>query len=133
MNPNSTQYKAFTISVFPDSVTFTRAGSVFRFQPGYIDKLKKLVNLANGFQEFQALPESIDDPPYSIKFDEGGDLRLCDANDGFVHFTFNECDDIVESFNVALAKVRDERTLRPGPRGGGSFSSSPDPVLEGKY
>lgn len=133
MNPNSTVHKGFLVSVFPDYLTIERDGKTLTYQPGHVDKIKSLLSIGRGFQEFETLPDRIADPPYSITFNENGVHVLNDNAGHGIPFTFGECDALVEAFAISIDKMRDDRTLSNRSRKGFSFANTPEPVIEGKY
>lgn len=131
-NPNLAHHKEFEIEVLPETVSISKGEkNKLIFTPGHGEKLKGLVGTARRMQSFPALPEFISDEPFFVFFSEDGSLKVRN-NDTAITIQFKDCDGLVESVDVAIAKVRDERTLRPGKRGTGGFVSSPDPVIDGR-
>lgn len=133
-NPNLAHHKGFEIEVLPNTVSIAlnkAAANKLVFTPGHGEKLKALVGAAMRMEDFPALPEFISDEPFFVFFSENGSLKVRNE-DSQIIIEFDDCDALIESVNVAIAKVRDERTLRPGKRGAGGFISSPDPVIDGR-
>lgn len=133
-NPNQTLHKDFTIEILPDAIIISKTGDPGNrlvFPPGHGERLKYLVGSAMRMEDFAALPEFISGDPFVIFFSENGNLKIRNEDSTLVT-QFEFCDDLIEAVDVAIAKVRDERTLRPGRRGTGAYSSSPDPVIDGR-
>lgn len=130
-NPNLVHHKGFEIEVLPNTVSIEKDRHKLVFTPGHGDKLKALVGSAMRMEDFPALPEFISDEPFFIFFSEDGKLKVRNEESQII-IEFNDCDALIESVDVAIAKVRDERTLRPGKRGTGGFVSSPEPVIDGR-
>lgn len=132
-NPNLAHHKGFEIEVLPETVLICKDTGKDKlvFTPGHGEKLKGLVGTARRMEDFPALPDFISDEPFFIFFSEDGSLKIRNK-DSALTIQFKDCDGLVESVDVAIAKVRDERTLRPGKRGAGGFVSSPEPVIDGR-
>ena len=133
-NPNLAHHKGFEVEVLPNTVSIslpTYPANRLVFTPGHGDKLKALVGAAMRMEDFPALPEFISDEPFFVFFSENGSLKVRNE-DSQIIIEFHDCDGFIESVDVAIAKVRDERTLRPGKRGTGGFVGSPEPVIDGR-
>jgi len=126
-------YNNIKIEVSPDNITFRIYNSSITFMPGEGEKIRHLISLADRMSGFRALPPFIEDKPFKIAFDETGGLELTkgDADVGLL-FRFETADDVIVAVNKAIEKVRDERSLRPGPRGSHAFAPTPDPIIEGR-
>lgn len=105
--------------VTPSSVSLSEGENKLSFRPAEIDKITSLISSALGMESLKALPEYITNTPFVIKFWEDNSLSL-EAQDrkGRLPFQWDEADELIRCFHNALKSAIDERTLRPGARGG---------------
>lgn len=108
----------------------------FKFTPAEADRISNLISIAGAMSELRALPESISDPPFFIRFNELGELVLDRANDAksVLNFEFKEVDEILRVIDEAVAISIDQHKLRPNPRSvGGVANMLPSgDVIEGR-
>lgn len=102
-------------------------GGRVHFSPGEGAKLRELVGTIWGMTSLPAMPDFVEIPncPHHAKISKG----VCevkrredlDGNTGF-RFPLSECDWIIDSIDMGLAKAKDLFALNPQPRGHGAVS-----------
>lgn len=78
------------------------------FAPAQVDRICSLVSTAGAMRDFKALPEKIEDPPFSVYFSEDGGISL-KGEQGEVRFKLENADTLIETFRMALQIALDNQ------------------------
>jgi len=80
--------------------------------PNEINKATALLGIAGGMANLRSLPSEISDHPLTIEFMEDGNHTLNKEDTKFT-FTFEEIDNVIKSFQMALATAIDLQKVGP--------------------
>ena len=109
----------FTVNTTPTGLTVSQKGQPpLALTPAEVDKITRLIGIGLGMETMQGLPSNIKHSPFVLRFFEDNTLRLEGIDrEGSIRFSFREGDEVIRTFQAALAIALDEKRLESPPRG----------------
>lgn len=110
-------------------VTLKKDSSFLRFTPGEVDSIRNIINIALNMQSLPALPPSINNEKFLVKFTEDDTLSVegIDGREGSLAFGWVEGDDLIQVIDKAYAIAINEIKLGvAGVSTRGFVDSTPD-------